>query len=97
MKSLIITALACCIFRVVCGTFLNIESIKKNTEILIDSIKEVGIEINVEKTKYMLLSRQPECRSKSGHKNSKQLVWKCITVQIFVDNSNKSKFDSGGN
>jgi hypothetical protein len=35
----------------------NIDSIKKDTETLIDDSKEVGLEINVEKTKYMLLSR----------------------------------------
>jgi hypothetical protein len=35
----------------------NIDTIKKNTEILIDARKEVGLEINVVKTKYMLLSR----------------------------------------
>jgi hypothetical protein len=34
----------------------NIGSIKKNTETLIDASKEVGLEINIEKTKYMLLS-----------------------------------------
>jgi hypothetical protein len=34
----------------------NIDTIKKNTEILIDAGKEVGLEINVDKTKYMLLS-----------------------------------------
>jgi hypothetical protein len=39
--------------------FSGIDTIKKNTEILIDASKEVGLEINVEKTKYtrMLLSR----------------------------------------
>jgi hypothetical protein len=36
----------------------NIDTVKKNTEILIDASKEVGLEINVDKTKYMLLSRQ---------------------------------------
>jgi hypothetical protein len=36
----------------------NIDTIKKNTEILINASKEVGLEINVEKTKYVLLSRQ---------------------------------------
>jgi hypothetical protein len=35
----------------------NIDTIKKNTESLIDASKEVGLEINVEKTKYMSLSR----------------------------------------
>jgi coproporphyrinogen III oxidase-like Fe-S oxidoreductase len=34
----------------------NIDTIKKNTETLIDASEEVGLEINVEKTKYMLLS-----------------------------------------
>jgi hypothetical protein len=35
----------------------NICTIKKNTQTLIDTSKEVGLEVNTEKTKYMLLSR----------------------------------------
>jgi hypothetical protein len=35
----------------------NIDTIKKNTQTLIDASKEVGLEVNTEKTKYMLLSR----------------------------------------
>jgi hypothetical protein len=38
----------------------NIDTIKKNKETLIDASKEVGLEINVEKTKYMLLSRHQD-------------------------------------
>jgi hypothetical protein len=34
----------------------NIDTMKKNTETLIDASKEVGLEINVEKTKYIFLS-----------------------------------------
>jgi hypothetical protein len=34
----------------------NIDVIKKNTETLIDASKEVGLEVNAEKTKYMFLS-----------------------------------------
>jgi hypothetical protein len=34
----------------------NIDTIKKNTETLIDASEEVGLEINVEKTKYMMLA-----------------------------------------
>jgi hypothetical protein len=35
----------------------NIETINKKAETLIDASKEVGLEVNVEKTKYMLVSR----------------------------------------
>jgi hypothetical protein len=35
----------------------NIDAIKNNTETLIDASKEVGLEINVEKTKYKLFTR----------------------------------------
>jgi sorting nexin-29 len=35
----------------------NINTTNKNTETLIDASKDVGLEVNVEKTKYMLVSR----------------------------------------
>jgi hypothetical protein len=35
----------------------NIDTLEKNTEALIGAGKEVGLEVNAEKTKYMLLSR----------------------------------------
>jgi hypothetical protein len=35
---------------------------KKNTETIIDARKEVGLEVNAEKTKYMLLSRHHNAR-----------------------------------
>jgi hypothetical protein len=35
----------------------NIDTINKNTQTLIDASKEVGLEVNVEKTKHMLVSR----------------------------------------
>jgi hypothetical protein len=36
----------------------NIDMIKKHTETLTDASKEVGLEINAEKSKYMFLSHQ---------------------------------------
>jgi hypothetical protein len=41
----------------------NIDTIKKNTQTLINAGKQICLEVNTEKTKYMLLS--PECRAKS--------------------------------
>jgi hypothetical protein len=35
----------------------NIDSVNKNTETLIDTSKDVGLEVNIEKTKDMLVSR----------------------------------------
>jgi hypothetical protein len=35
----------------------NTDTVNKNTETLTDDSKEAGLEVNIEKTKYMLLSR----------------------------------------
>jgi hypothetical protein len=43
----------------------NIDTIQKTTESLLDASKEAGLEVNSEKTKYMLLSRK-----KAGQKHS---------------------------
>jgi hypothetical protein len=42
----------------------NIDNIKKDTEALLDASKEVGLEVNPEKTKYMLMS-QSESRTRA--------------------------------
>jgi hypothetical protein len=43
----------------------NRDTIQKNTEALLDARKKVGLEVNSEKTKYMLMSRK-----KAGQKHS---------------------------
>jgi uncharacterized protein (UPF0335 family) len=45
----------------------NIDTIKKNAETLIDASKGVGLEINIEKTKYRLLSRHQNVGQNSKH------------------------------
>jgi hypothetical protein len=42
----------------------NIDTVKKNTEALLDASKEVGLEVNPEKTKYMLMSRSQKVGQK---------------------------------
>jgi hypothetical protein len=51
----------------------NIDNIKKNTETLIDTCKEVGLEVNAEKIKYMLLS----CHENAGQNHNIQIANRC--------------------
>jgi hypothetical protein len=71
----------------------TIDTIKKNTQTLIEPSKEVGLEVNTEKTKYMLLSRHQY----AGQNHDIKLGNRCSKVQIFGNDHNKSKPDSGGN
>jgi hypothetical protein len=48
----------------------NIDTIKKNIEALLDVSKEVALEVNPEKTKYMLMSHS----QKIGQKHSIKIV-----------------------
>jgi hypothetical protein len=62
----------------------NIDTIQKNIEALLDASKEVGLEVNSEKTKYML------SRKKAGQKHSIN-----IANISFGDNTNRSKLHAG--
>jgi hypothetical protein len=46
----------------------NIDTIKKDAEVLLDASKEVGLEVNPEKTRYMLMSRNQEIVQKHSIK-----------------------------
>jgi hypothetical protein len=55
-------------------------TIKKNTQTLIDASKEVGLEVNTEKTKYMLLSRHKN----AGQNHDIKIGNRCLeTVSLF--------------
>jgi hypothetical protein len=44
----------------------NVDTIKKETQTLIDASKKVGLEVNTEKTKYTYVAvSSPECRAES--------------------------------
>jgi hypothetical protein len=61
----------------------NIDTVKKNTETLIDANKEVGLEINVEKTKYMLLSRHQNVGQNRDIKIENRLFEMCHSSNIW--------------
>jgi hypothetical protein len=46
-------------------------TIKKNTESLLEAIRGIGLEINAEKKKYMIMSRHPN----SGQNQNRLKVW----------------------
>jgi hypothetical protein len=82
----------------------NIGNIKKNTEALIDASKEVGLEINAEKTKYMLLSRHQNAGQNRDIKlasrsleDVSQLKYfgKTGTNQNFIQEEIKRRLNSG--
>jgi hypothetical protein len=72
----------------------NIDTIKKTTETLIDASKEVGLEINGENTKHMLLSH----RQNVGQNRDLKIANRAFgNVTQFKYSNFPSKFDSGGN
>jgi hypothetical protein len=46
----------------------NVDTIKKNIETLFEASKGVGLEVNTQKTKYMLLSRHQNAEQKHSIK-----------------------------
>jgi sorting nexin-29 len=82
----------------------NIDTMKKNIKALIDASKEVGLEINVEKTKYMLLSRQQNVSQiwdiKVANRSSENVpqfkyLGTTVTNQNLIQEEIKSRLNSG--
>jgi biotin operon repressor len=82
----------------------NVGTIKKNTETLIDTIKEVGLEVNAEKTKYTLLSRHQNAvqnhhiKTVNGSfENVSQFRYfgMTVTAQILIHEEIKRRLNSG--
>jgi hypothetical protein len=54
----------------------NIDTIQKNTDTLLDASKEVGLEVNLQKTKYILMLRY----QKTGKKHSIKIANRYLKV-----------------
>jgi hypothetical protein len=65
----------------------NIDTIKKNTETLIDASKEVGLEINAERTKYMVLSRHRNAGQNHDNKTGNVAQIKYLRTMITKDST----------
>jgi hypothetical protein len=69
----------------------SIDTKQKNTGALLDTSKQVGLEPNPEKTKYMLTLLLSEGRTKELHKDSEQVLCRRGKVKIVGFNTNRSK------
>jgi hypothetical protein len=67
----------------------NIDTLKKKTETVIDASNEIDIQENTEKTSI--------CCCLVTRMTGKQILRKGGTIEIFGNDSDKSKFYSGGN
>jgi sorting nexin-29 len=72
----------------------NIDTIQRNTKALLDASKEVGLKVNSEKTKYMLVSR---CQKAGRRQNIKigNRSFESVTKFKYLGTTLKSRLNSG--
>jgi hypothetical protein len=82
----------------------SINTIKENTETLLGASRDVGLEINAEKTKYMLMSRHPNSGQNQNIRRANESfenVAKFICLRMTVTNGKdihdeiKNRLNSG--
>jgi hypothetical protein len=82
----------------------NIDTINKNTQTLIDASKEVGLEVNAEKTKYMLMSQDQNAGQnreiKIGNRSFENVsqfkyLGTTVTYQNLIQEEIKRRLNSG--
>jgi hypothetical protein len=66
----------------------------KNTEALLIASKEIGLELNAEKTKYMVMSRDQNAGQNGNIQIGNESFETVEKFKIFGNNPNESKFHS---
>jgi hypothetical protein len=81
----------------------SMKTIKENTKILLEATRDVGLEINAEKTKYMIMSRHPNSEQNQNIRIANELfenvatfkyLGTTLTYQNDIHNEIKSRLNS---
>ena len=59
----------------------NFKTVRENKEIFIKANKDIGLQVNSEKSKYMDHILPTKCSIKSKYSNWKFIFWKCGNIQ----------------
>jgi hypothetical protein len=77
----------------------GINTTKKNTETLLEASRDTGLEINAEKTKYMIMSRHPKSGQNQNIRISNELFenvakFKCLGTSLTNQNNSHDEINS---
>ena len=75
----------------------SVHTITKNTEPVVVASKEIGLEVNADKTKYMVMSRDQNTGRSHSIKNDNSFFERVEEFRYLEKNLNTSKFYSGKN
>jgi hypothetical protein len=73
------------------SVYKRINTIKENTETLLEAVMDAGIDINAEKTKCMIMYRHQNSGQNQNIRIANELFWKCGKILILGNDTNKSE------
>jgi hypothetical protein len=69
----------------------RVNTIKENSETLLEASRDIGLEIKAEKTKYMIMSRHPNSGQNHNIRTANESFENVEKIQILGDDTNKSE------
>jgi hypothetical protein len=69
----------------------SVNTIKENSETFLEDSRDIDLEINAEKTKYMIMSRHPNSGQNQNIRIANELFENVAKFKYFGNDSNKSE------